>query len=188
MGSPLPVSLGSAALALWLAFEVVLRPHRDESRSLRTGGEDRGSTYLLVAAYLIALSAPTLLPPVAPLPEAVRWAGVAVAALGLAVRAWAMLTLGASYTRTLRTEGGQSLVTSGPYRMVRHPGYTGSLAVWVGYAATRGEGVILLGVALLLVGAYAWRIRAEEAMLAARFGAEYSDYAAHRKRLIPGLY
>jgi protein-S-isoprenylcysteine O-methyltransferase len=44
--------------------------------------------------------------------------------------------------------------------MLRHPGYTGSLLAWVGYAASQG----------LLVAAYAWRIVAEERMLPARFG------------------
>jgi protein-S-isoprenylcysteine O-methyltransferase Ste14 len=62
------------------------------------------------------------------------WAGVGLCLLGLVVRALGMLTLGGSYARTLRTSSDQRLVTSGPYRWVRHPGYTGSIAVWVGAA------------------------------------------------------
>ena len=189
MGLDLPAALGTVALLIWVAFEVALRPRGADARSLQVSRQDRGSTYVLVVAYVVAISVPTLLPGrLALLPDVYRWLGVVLAAAGLLLRAWAMRVLGASYTRTLRTERTQSLVTSGPYRVVRHPGYAGSLAVWVGYAATRGEALVLLGVLLLIAGAYVWRIRAEETMLAARFGAAYRAYSACTKRLIPGLW
>jgi phosphonate transport system substrate-binding protein len=60
------------------------------------------------------------------------WAGVVLAAAGLVLRAWGMRTLGEAYSRTLRTTTAQRLVTTGPYRWVRHPGYLGSVSVWVG--------------------------------------------------------
>jgi protein-S-isoprenylcysteine O-methyltransferase Ste14 len=183
----LPAIPGTVALVVWFWFEVALRPRG--ARSLQAGRQDRGSTAVLVVAYVVAVSVPALLPAgLAPVPVACRWLGVALAAGGLFLRAWAMRALGASYTRTLWTDDAQGLVTAGPCRVLRHPGYAGSLAVWVGYAATRGEAAVLLAVLLLLSGAYAWRIRAEEAMLADRFGAGYRAYAARTKRLVPGLW
>jgi protein-S-isoprenylcysteine O-methyltransferase Ste14 len=80
-----------------------------------------------------------------------RWAGVAVLAVGLALRAWGMTTLGASYTRTLRTAGDQRLVQDGPYRLIRHPGYSGSLLVWVGYSLGLGSWIALVVTAGLLL-------------------------------------
>jgi protein-S-isoprenylcysteine O-methyltransferase Ste14 len=77
-------------------------------------------------------------------------------------RAWSMRTLGASYSRTLRTGEAQPLVDEGPYRLVRHPGYAGSLLTWSGFAmASRSLPVFVL-VSGLLGWAYRDRIRAEE--------------------------
>jgi protein-S-isoprenylcysteine O-methyltransferase len=73
-----------------------------------------------------------------------RWVGVAVLAVGLALRAWGMTTLGASYTRTLRTAGDQRLVQGGPYRLIRHPSYSGSLLVWAGYSLGLGSWIALV--------------------------------------------
>jgi len=188
IATTLPAWLGGAALVLWVAFEVVLRSRSGEARSFRAGGQDRGSTLLVVAAYAAALVLPWLLPRVGALPPAARWVGVGAAFAGLALRAWSMRALGAAYTRTLRTAGGLALVIAGPYRLIRHPGYAGSLLVWLGTAAARGSGAALILVVLLVVGAYAWRIRVEEVMLAERFGAEYRAYAARTRRLIPGVY
>jgi len=50
-----------------------------------------------------------------------------------------MRTLGASYSRTLRTDDAQRVVDDGPYRLIRHPGYAGSLLVWSGFALTSGS-------------------------------------------------
>jgi protein-S-isoprenylcysteine O-methyltransferase Ste14 len=57
------------------------------------------------------------------LPRGAGSAGVALQAGGLALRAWSMHTLGAYYSRTLRSATGQGVVDTGPYRLVRHPGY-----------------------------------------------------------------
>ena len=64
------------------------------------------------------------------LPPSVAAAGVVLQLTGIGIRAWSMRTLGRAYTRTLRTEGGQPVIDDGPYRLVRHPGYLGSLLIW----------------------------------------------------------
>ena len=109
-------------------------------------------------------------------------------AAGLALRAWAMTTLGRDYTRTLRTEDDQQLVDRGPYRLVRHPGYTGSLLVWVGYALGLGSWVGVAITAVLLVSVYMWRITAEEALLSRALGERYTEYQRRTKRLVPYVY
>lgn len=109
-------------------------------------------------------------------------------AVGLAVRAWGMTTLGAAYTRTLRTTGGQSLARNGPYRLIRHPGYSGSLLVWTGYSLGLGSWIALIVTAGVLLGVYSWRITAEERMLLGTFGDQYAEYRLHTKRLLPFLY
>ncbi len=141
---------------------------------------------MIVAAYVTAaLVAPALRRARAPrLPRGAGPAGIAFEVAGLGLRAWSMRTLGASYTRTLRAESAQALVETGPYRLVRHPGYAGSLLVWTGFAlASRSTPVVAL-VGTLLGTAYARRIDAEEALLR-RDLPGYAAYSRRTWRLIP---
>ena len=113
---------------------------------------------------------------------------MAAAFAGLGLRWWAMVTLGRSYTRTLVTTADQSVATTGPYRLIRHPGYLGSLLTWAGAAAAQGRVVLLALVVVVLVVAYAWRISAEESMLVAALGPAYADYQRRTWRLLPLIF
>ncbi len=187
----LPKLLSILGILLWLGYEVILRRRADSGTASWHGDSaDRGSTRLLLGSYAvavvlnIALSTTTTGRAAA----AWSWAGVAAIAVGLALRAWGMSTLGSFYTRTLRTSDGQQVVRSGPYRLIRHPGYCGSLLVWTGYSLGLGNWLAALMVAALLLIAYTWRINAEEELLLTAFGAQYADYRRDTKRLLPFLY
>jgi protein-S-isoprenylcysteine O-methyltransferase Ste14 len=114
-----------------------------------------------------------------PLPGgvALSWTGVAIAALGLAIRVTAMHTLGARFSPTLTVQPEHRLETAGLYARIRHPGYLGSLLASLGAALTFGSGLGLLPVAalLLLLGS---RMRREEAMMAEHFGESWREYRA----------
>lgn len=183
--------LAVAGLLAWLGYEIVLRRRTDrETTSWQAGDSDRGSTLVLIVAYGLAVVLVTLLGllGVGRVPVGARWVGVAMMAVGLGVRAWGMAVLGRFYTRTLRVVGDQSVVTAGPYRLIRHPGYLGSLLVWTGFCLGTGNWVAFVVVAALMVGAYAWRIRAEERMLVAALGEAYASYQRRTARLVPYLY
>ena len=119
------------------------------------------------------------------LPIGARWIGVAMMAAGLGLRAWSMVVLGRFYTRTLRVVGDQQVVTAGPYRCIRHPGYAGSLLVWTGYCLGSGNWIALIVVAVLMLAAYGWRIRSEERLLVDAFGDAYASYQHRTARLVP---
>ena len=79
-----------------------------------------------------------------------------------------------------------TLVRSGPYRVVRHPIYSGLLLAIIGSALATGPGLL---VAVVAAGAYfIASLRVEEADMAAAFPDEYAEYARHTKRLIPFVY
>lgn len=182
------VYLGVAGLLVWVGFELVFRSPGAASK-WQGDAQDRASTPLLVLAFAVAAILPAALRDVAvgSLGQG-AWAGVCLCVLGLGLRAWGMRTLGTSYTRTLRTGSGQRLVTDGPYRWVRHPGYVGSMAVWIGAALAFHSWLAAIVVAILMLLAYGWRIRSEERMMADHFGDAYRDYTARTSRLFPGLY
>jgi protein-S-isoprenylcysteine O-methyltransferase len=107
---------------------------------------------------------------------------------GLSLRIWAQRTLGAFYTRTLRTDEQQQVVDAGPYVRVRHPGYAGMLAFWSGYGLSLTSWPALTVTAIPNAVAYLQRIEAEEAMLEASLGDSYRAYQRRTARLVPGLY
>ena len=119
--------------------------------------------------------------------EGVRWSGVFLFAAGGALRLWPVFVLGRRFSGLVAIQSGHKLVTTGAYRFVRNPSYLGLLVMSLGWALAFRSGVGVLLAALLLPPLVA-RIRAEEALLRAHFGAEYEAYCARTWRLVPGLY
>jgi protein-S-isoprenylcysteine O-methyltransferase len=185
------------AWSLLISFLVLQRVLRrgEQARSLRAPPADRGSTRLLGAAFglgLLTLAAAPALNAYGvadlDLGPAVGWVGVTVLVGGLAVRLWSQAVLGRYYTSTLRHAADQPVLASGPYRILRHPGYGGMLLAWLGAGLATANWAAALAVTLLMVVAYCYRIAAEEAMLLGAFGDRYKEYMARTWRLLPYVY
>src|SRR5262249_51233447 len=88
----------------------------------------------------------------------------------------------------LRIEAGQEIVRRGPYAIVRHPGYLGSLLTWTGIALTSGNLLCFAVSVAALVAAYGYRIASEEAMLRDAFGARYEAYRREVRRIVPFVW
>jgi protein-S-isoprenylcysteine O-methyltransferase Ste14 len=111
--------------------------------------------------------------------------GVLLAA-GAVLLVTARVTMGRSFTVRPRPRAEGSLVTGGPFRLVRHPTYLGALLCLAGGSLFRSwTGLALTGVLAVL---WAGKARAEEGYLAEKFP-EYGEYAARvRYRLVPFVY
>jgi protein-S-isoprenylcysteine O-methyltransferase Ste14 len=107
---------------------------------------------------------------------------------GLALRIWAIRHLGKFFTVDVGIQLGHTVIQDGPYRFVRHPSYSGSLLALVGVGCLTFSWLGLFLIVSCTVIAYALRIPVEEKALFAQFGAQYAEYAARTKRLIPGIY
>jgi protein-S-isoprenylcysteine O-methyltransferase Ste14 len=119
--------------------------------------------------------------------DTVRWLGVALYAVGGALRLWPVFVLGRRFSGLVAIQPGHRLVTDGIYGIIRHPSYLGLIINLLGWAlAFRSVvGVLLTALTvLILLG----RIRSEETMLRSQFGAEYDAYRARTWRLLPGVY
>jgi protein-S-isoprenylcysteine O-methyltransferase Ste14 len=103
---------------------------------------------------------------------ALRWAGVALSAGGLAVRIAAMSQLGPRFSPLLAIQHGHTLETRGLYRRIRHPGYLGAALASTGAALAFGSALGLVPVAVFWA-LLALRAGLEERMLEARFGDEF---------------
>jgi protein-S-isoprenylcysteine O-methyltransferase Ste14 len=114
--------------------------------------------------------------------------GAAVAWLGIGIRVWAIATLGRFFRRDVTIVPDQQVITTGPYRFVRHPAYLGNLLVVAGVGLMLGNA---LGLAVMVVLAFLGhipRIRVEEAALERELGEPYRRFAAGRARLVPSVW
>jgi protein-S-isoprenylcysteine O-methyltransferase len=185
------------ALILLLVFLLTERAVRQgaEARAMSRGQEDAGSSVAVVFAYVLSIAAVGLAPffnargigQIA-LPDWVAWLGVALMVAGIALRIWANRVLGAYYTRTLRIQTGQSVVRSGPYRLIRHPGYAGALLMWLGAILATRNWITLVVVCVSVTSVYLYRIATEERMLARALGGDYQAYMMDTKRVIPWVW
>lgn len=115
------------------------------------------------------------------------WIGLALFAVGDGLQAAAMWALHGLYTSRLGVQPGHRLVTNGPYRLVRHPGYLGATFCLTGMGLALSS-LIAIGLSILFVPVLLWRIKREEEMLLTEFDEDYGTYMRKTKRLIPLIY
>ena len=105
-------------------------------------------------------------------------------AAGIAFAVWARHYLGRNWSGTVTVKQDHELIRSGPYRLVRHPIYTGLLLAILGTAVAFGEWRGLLAFALL-TGSLLLKLRVEERFMGESFPNEYARYRAEVPALIP---
>jgi protein-S-isoprenylcysteine O-methyltransferase Ste14 len=119
-----------------------------------------------------------------PLPVWLRWAGVVLALIAGLLLVWMFRTLGRNLTDTVVTRVQHTLVTTGPYRWVRHPFYSSAALVIAGNSLAAANWFFLaVGVPMFLL--LRARTRKEEENLIARFGDAYRIYAQQTGRFLP---
>jgi protein-S-isoprenylcysteine O-methyltransferase Ste14 len=194
LGLNLPLHVLAAAVLLGLyTLQSELR-FGARARAMRPGSADRGSSLVLSAAQLIPLFGlvfvvkgllPNQLEIHLPGMPATAWLGISIGGFGLLLRFWAVLKLRERYTRTLQVYEGHHIERSGPYRVVRHPGYLGSLLTLNGIALASGNAAVSALSVMATISAYIYRIRVEEEMLVASLGTSYKSYQSDVPALIP---
>ncbi len=99
---------------------------------------------------------------------------------------WARWALGQLWSSTAMVKQDHQLRTGGPYRITRHPIYTGFLGMMIGTMLMNGIGAWLALVLVAIVG-FELKIYAEESLLTRTFGEQYVEYKHRVPQLIPGL-
>jgi len=107
---------------------------------------------------------------------------------GIALRCYAVFSLGAFFSTTVTTQDSHVLIEHGPYQWVRHPAYTGLLSSFFAAGIAMGDGLALFGLVCPIAYVLVQRIRIEEQWLNQHFGTVYNDYCLNTKKLIPWVY
>jgi protein-S-isoprenylcysteine O-methyltransferase Ste14 len=178
-------------LLAWLSMEAIQFARQCQWRAGATKIGCRRSFWLGFGACLIVTNlalylGPSSFPAAAISPGAVAFAvGMVIMVAGVVLRGWSFYALGRYFTAVIKVSPDQPVVTSGPYRLLRHPSYAGGLLAEVGIAAMAANWVSVAVFVIAWVAIIAWRIHIEETAVLSALGGKYRSYASHHKRLIP---
>jgi protein-S-isoprenylcysteine O-methyltransferase len=177
---------------VYLISEVLLTVTR-RSRSRTGTKQDRSTLGVIWMVIIVSIAAGVFVAmnwPAAALPHGQMFAlaGVVLFVAGLFLRWWAIITLGRFFTVDVTIEKDHDLVERGPFRVVRHPSYTGVLLAFVGFALTLRNWAALLVILVPIFAAFIRRMNVEEDALSRALGSRYADYMRRTKRLVPFVY
>jgi protein-S-isoprenylcysteine O-methyltransferase Ste14 len=176
-----------ASAVVWLLVELRESTNRRPEATL----SDRGSRmYIRVASIVGAVGAVVLTRNVSSgrINPDVAWVGLVVFWCGIALRFWSFRALGRYFTFKVQTSVDQPVITSGPYRFVRHPSYAAILLIVMGAGLFLGSWWSFAWLTASALCGMLFRIRVEERALLQQLGDRYDTYAASHKRLVPFIW
>ena len=188
-GHPVASVLFFCTLAVWAVIEIRQAFHRRGEAT----NTDRGSLVIVrlcaVAGVLLAQLAVARVTATAfPSSAVILGISLCVVWAGIALRWWCFRTLGHYFTIIVMTSADQPVITTGPYRVLRHPSYAAILLILGGIGISLGNWLSLAALIFLPLVGFINRIRVEEAALSAALGTAYTTYASSRKRIIPFVW
>ncbi len=120
------------ASLIWASYEIWL-VLKDRKQDKGHTGIDQGSRFFNFASIILGIGGAALVNGISSFifpggkSGTVFWIGIGIILLGFALRVWAVTTLGKSFRTTVEIDDDQKVIRSGPYRLIRHPSYTGLL-------------------------------------------------------------
>ena len=178
------------AIAMWAVFSIywdAAAKNAAASQSSEASGSRAVHVFLANAALILELAPIQGLGRLWPVMPWIMIVGLAVESGGLCLAIWARRHLGRNWSGKITIKVDHQLVRSGPYRTLRHPIYTGLLAMYAGVLLVTGERLAVIGLAMA-VYAYWRKIRLEEANMDVAFPADYAAYRKETWALVPGLF
>lgn len=173
------------SLAFGLSEAMLLLIKRSKTRRTKIQ-KDQGSLIILWVAITIGFTAGFFLSKSPG--EFLSGFGIGFIIVGLIIRWLSILQLGKSFTVDVAITDSSQLITDGMYERIRHPSYSGLLAVVLGFAITMGSILSFFVFTIPVISAIIYRISIEEELLRREFGDEYNNYIKKTRKIIPGIY
>jgi protein-S-isoprenylcysteine O-methyltransferase Ste14 len=179
-----------ATVGIWVLCEIFLIARDYRAGRIGTPASDRSSGTVIGFSIVFAIAfgvGSTQWFPWAHI-DVPLLTGIVCMWIGVALRLWAVRTLGTFFRLVVMVQAGHRVITAGPYRWVRHPSYTGGLLALLGLGLAQQNWMsIILMMPLALFG-ITYRILVEEEALEASLGDEYRVFEHTRARLIPKVW
>ena len=198
--NPIAAALFAAACLAWLVPEMIgMLPQMARVSRKSVVVQDQGSMAILIGLQWAGLALNfglAWLWPAAAIaqgePGSPRTAlfvcGVAFIILGVALRWYAIRTLGRFFTRDVAVSQDQQVVQSGPYRLIRHPAYSGTFLTMLGVGLAVTNWASLAALLVCVFAGHFYRVRIEEKALMRTIGQPYIEYMQRTRRFIPLLF
>ena len=177
----------------WIIFVAVwLMAAASAKRNIyrESSGERARYWILLVVAYVLVFRSNVLPYPfdwlAIPHTKSSAWIGAFLCVIGLVFAIWARVIIGRNWSGVITLKEGHELIEHGPYRIVRHPIYTGILVMFAGTAIATGYFGGFIGLLLLFLSFWV-KLKREEDLMLKHFPDKYSAYQRRVKRIIPFL-
>jgi protein-S-isoprenylcysteine O-methyltransferase Ste14 len=187
-GHPFAELLLFLSLGVWLVIEAPRALNRRPDATIADRGSlmalrlwTAGGILLAFLALKVTATRFSYNPAVFAIALVVVWAGIGL-------RWWSFRTLGRYFTFAVMTSPDQPVITTGPYRVLRHPSYAGILLILGGIGLGYGNWLSFAALTLFPLIGFINRIQVEEAVLSQNLGSSYTTYASGRKRLIPFVW
>ena len=189
--SGLGLVLFDTSYSIWIISELfgaVLIP-RLRRRGATRVRRDKGSGALVIFTVFLSISIAFYFgyAGIGMLPDWAFYLGIFLMFLGVLVRQWAIAILGRFFSLTVQIVEDHKVVEKGPYRLVRHPSYTGVLITFIGLGLAVQSGGALLVLLVVFGVSFGYRMLVEERTLLSELGPDYASYMKRTKRLIPFL-
>jgi len=187
MSSSLVTAVSIASIVTFMVVAQVSRARGVARRGetvTRSGGLAHYVAYFFFVPYVFIAARPG---PELDIPAPLRGLGLILVVAGVVFSLWAIATLGRHYDLELEIHRDHELVRSGPYRIVRHPVYTGLALHFAGACLATGNLPLIAGTLLVIYPALYLRAKTEERLLRERFGSVYDEYARRVGMLVPLL-
>lgn len=175
---------------------IFLFTYQRNNKKIKQKRSDKGTKWLLYINFIICIYISFLFvsqncPLVVRnklLPHFGAYIGVLCMLFGIVIRLIAVSTLKRAFTLNVQTTNEQHLITTGIYRKIRNPAYTGSIMSMVGIALSLRNVLATILVILLCIICYSIRIHVEEAALMEHFQDEFKEYVTNTFRLFPYIW
>ncbi len=193
--NPTAAAVFIAACLVWLAPEMVgMVPQMARASRKTASVHDQGSMVVLIGLQWAGLALNFGLAWLWPA-AAIAWQrtvlfalGIFFIILGVALRWYSIRTLGRFFTRDVAVSPDQQVVQSGPYRLIRHPAYSGTFLTMLGVGLAMTNWASLVALLVCVFAGHSYRVSIEEKALVRAIGQPYIDYMRRTKRFIPMLF
>jgi protein-S-isoprenylcysteine O-methyltransferase Ste14 len=179
------------AFFVWASSEIVIVIRTKLLRhNALTTKVDKGSYWLIIIGIYLGIG-------IAFLFHSQNWGwvsqpvaniGAVLMLIGVALRLWSNQVLGRYFSTVVSVESNQMLIKSGPYKLIRHPAYTGSLLTFVSFGIALNSWIASCIILFMLSTSFIYRIHIEEKALISHFHSAYEEYSRSTWRLIPYIW
>ena len=176
---------------LYEFFEVFLNL-RQRSKSHVSASRDKGSLWLLYGLITLGYALSFAIG-ATKIGRIYAWntffaIGMALFVIGLLIWVYSILTLKQYFTYSVATVENHKIITTGPYKFIRHPGYLGQLMIFLGISISISNWISFLFMMIPVSIGYLYRISIEEKFMSEQLGEDYQFYQERTKKIIPMLY